>query len=67
MSRLGPGVLDLQREARGRGHEGQGAGDTEEEEPQEQHSGALVDSLKNISIIWINKTLSLKCERTLSI
>ena len=33
VSRLGSGLLDLQREARGRGHEGQGAGDPQEEEP----------------------------------
>ena len=33
VSRLGSGLLDLQREARGRRHEGQGAGDPQEEEP----------------------------------
>ena len=54
VSRLGPGVLDLQREARGRGHEGQGAGDPQEEEPQEQHPGSLVDSLKNIDITLVS-------------
>ena len=44
MSRIGPCVLDLPREAGGRELEGKGAGNTQEREQQEQHPGTIETS-----------------------
>ena len=45
VSRLGPCVLDLPREAGGRELEGKRAGNTQEKERQEQHPGTIETSL----------------------